>query len=593
MSHLGALAKYRRLWALLPRPFSWAAVALVAASIVGSALEVLGIAILGLLLGELGSAGITPAVPGAGLLQHVPQGSGPQGRVYAILVLCAIVFLVKNLFLALHAWAEATFAYRLQAWISQRLIAESLGKSYEEASKRSPSEYTALLTTDLSALAHYTLLPSLTLLSETVLIFAMFAYLVSTQPLVTLVVGAVLLVGGLAMSSASRVLMARLGSRRQTLEDSRIRHLQQTFGNLKDVYIYGAARSLHAVLSRDMLQIAAVYRGYQMLSTGPRFLLESAMVAILLAIIAVGLQTHDRAALVASVGVFAASGFRFLISANRMMMSLQAMRFGEAALDRVWTTIGHSTESSELPAAVPPGSQGDWTELQASGVLYSHHGASAGIGPLDVRVRRGEIVGIVGASGVGKSTMLEILVGLRQPQTGSVVLRDARGGVHPVEAPGSRICLVGQSTAALAASLRDNVAFGLDRDAVGDDAIWEALKLAQMESFARGLPQQLETPLAEFGTSLSGGQLQRIGIARALCRKSSFMLLDEPTSALDPATEVELVRTLRRIAGRCGIVLVSHRSAPLQACDRVYELSSHGLRLLSGEDICSMEGASQ
>ena len=98
----------------------------------------------------------------------------------------------------------------------------------------------------------------------------------------------------------------------------------------------------------------------------------------------------------------------------------------------------------------------------------------------------------------------------------------------------------------------------------------------------RGLPRQLETELAEYGASLSGGQLQRIGIARALCRHSSFIVMDEPTSALDGATEAEMVETLRQLSARCGILIVSHRSGPLVACDRVYELGSEGLRLVRG-----------
>lgn len=576
----GILDNYRRLWALLPPPFNWAALGLVGASIVGSVLEVLGIALLGVLLGELGSGGAAAVAPPA-LLQALPGMQDAGSRVYAILVLCAIVFLGKNLFLAAHAWAEATLAYRLQAWISQRLMQESLALEYEEAVKRPPSQYTALMTTDLSALAHYVLLPSLTLLSEAVLMAAMFVFLVSTQTTVTLMVSAVLLVGGIAMATGSRALVSRLGARRQALEDARVSHLQQTFGSLRDVHIYGAARHLHGIVKRETSELARVYRGYQMMATGPRFLLEAAMVAILLAVIAAGLQTQDRGTLVASVGVFAASGFRFLIGANRIIMSMQSLRFGDAALVRIWERIG-GAQPTALPPAPATGAEGDWMALCASGVRYRHADAAA-IGPVDLRVRRGEMVGVVGASGIGKSTVLELLAGLRRPEAGTVFLVDGAGASSPVSGPGARISFVGQGTSVLAASLRENVAFGMEREVIADDAVWEALRLAQMEEFARGLPLQLETPMAEYGATLSGGQLQRIGIARALCRHSSFLLLDEPTSALDSATEAELVRTLRLIANRCGIVIVSHRAAPLEECDRVYELAAGGLRLVRGE----------
>ena len=503
-----------------------------------------------------------------------------------ILLLCGLAFLCKNLFLAAHAWLEATFAFRLQAWISQRLIGASLRLDYEDAVRRSPSEYAALLTADLGSLVFHTLLPALTLLSELALVAGMFMYLVWTQTAVTLAVSAVLLVSGAAMIGASRTVVSHLGVRRQVLEDSRVRQLQQTFGNLRDVYIYGAARRMHASLAREMSELAGVYRGYQMMATGPRFLLEFAMVAILLAMIVVGLQTQDRGTLVASVGVFAVSGFRFLIGANRIIMSVQSLRFGDAAFGRVWDAIGATPWPRELPAGESSaGDEGPWLELRARAVEYQHAGAEIGIGPVELRVRRGEMVGVIGVSGIGKSTLLELLAGLRRPRAGALELVDALGKPTPVTGPSPRISLVGQSTAVLAASLRENIGFGADTGSFSDTILWEALRLAQMEEFARGLPGQLETPLAEYGASLSGGQLQRIGIARALCRHSSFMLLDEPTSALDAVTEAELVRTLRELTGRCGIVLVSHRIAPLEQCDRVYELHADGLRLVRGETL--------
>lgn len=575
--------KYRRLWTLLPPPFNWVAIALVCGSIVGTILEVLGIALLGLLLGELGSLGSGVSAQWARIPHFLGGYVGSTDRIMVVLLLCGLTFFCKNLVLAWLAWLEASFAFRLQAWISQRLVGESLNLSYEEAVKRSPSEYTALLTADLSSLVLHTLLPTLTLLSELALVVGMFAYLAWTQTTVTLVVSAVLLVCGAAMAGTSRSMVSHLGLRRQVLEDSRVRQLQQTFGNLRDVYVYGAARRMNAGLASDMSELARVYRGYHMMATGPRFLLELAMVIILLAMIAVDLRTQDRGVLVASVGVFAASGFRFLIGANRIIMSVQSLRFGDAAFGRVWAAIGGITESRTLPGDAPLGGEVTWLELRARAVEYRHAAAQRGVGPVEMRVRRGEMVGIAGASGIGKSTLLELLAGLRMPQAGSVELLDAAGTSARVTEPGARISLVGQSTAILAASLKENIAFGMDPDALDDADVWEALKLAQMDEFARSLPRQLDTPLAEYGANFSGGQLQRLGIARALCRRSSFMLLDEPTSALDPATEADLVRTLRGLTPRCGIVLVSHRPGPLRLCDRVYELRPGGLLLVRHE----------
>ena len=572
---------YAKLWRLLPARFKSAALLLLLGSILGSVLEVLGLALLGLLLSELGS-------PGAGMVAGVhlsslpgPWWSGPEGGAMALLVLCGATFLCKNAFMAGHAWLEATLAFKAQAAISARLVGRSLRLGYEAAVKRPPSEYIALLSADLGSLVFHTLLPALTLLSEIVLVGALFVYLAWTQTRVTLIVSAVLSIIGVLLVTSSKRRVSRLSGRRQVLEDARFKQLQHTFANLRDVYVYHAADYHETSLARGMSDLAGVYRGYQMMATGPRFVLEAVMLAVLLSIVAAGLHSQDRSALIASVGVFAASGFRLLIGANRLIMSVQSLRFGSAALDRVSQSLAPEGPAHDRQWDPLPARERDWLELRVRGVSYRYPGESAPcFGPFDLHVRRGEMIGIIGASGAGKSTLLELLAGLRRPHSGAIELADADGLTEQMLGASPRVGLVGQNTALLAGTLRENLAFGLAPADVSDDLLWQALRLAQLDEFARSLPDQLESVIAEYGASLSGGQIQRIGVARALCRNGSFLLLDEPTSALDAKTESELVRTFRQLASRCGIVLVSHRPFPLQECDRVYELRHDGLRLL-------------
>lgn len=586
MTRVPLLATYRQLWALLPRRFHWVALALIGGGVIGTLLEVLGVASLGMLLAELGRTAGSAGVWWLPVPQSLGGADNPLGRAQLLLLVCASVFLGKNVFLGAHAWLEATFAFRLQASISRQLLKASLQLDYEDAVKRSPSEYTALFTADMPSLVFHTLLPALTLLSEVALVAAMLAYLTWTHTMVTLVVSAVLVVCGALIVGGSRALVAHLGVRRQVLEDARVRLLQQTFGNLRDIYIYDASLPVQERLAREMAELASVYRGYQMMSSGPRFFLEFAMVAILLAMVAAGLGTHDRGTLIATVGVFAASGFRLLIGANRMIMSVQSLRFGNAALDRVWGALRATAGVRPDHATADAGDrEGDWVELRVRGASYRHSGAVPSIGPVDLRVTRGQMVGIVGPSGAGKSTVLEMMAGLRHPTAGLVELVNAGGRRSSIAGPSPRVCLVGQSTGVLAATLRENIAAGMPPESIPDEAMWEALRLAHVEAAVRNLPAQLDAPMAEYGASMSGGQLQRVGIARALCRHSSFLLLDEPTSALDAATEVDLMRTLRQLTSRCGIVLVSHRSAPLDQCDCVYELGSEGLRLVRGSPV--------
>jgi len=576
---------YARLWALLLVRFRWAAVVLLVATIMGSLLEVLGLVLLGLLLSALTS---NPSTPTAMWLQELSStwlGSGsPHSQVLLILGLCGFAFLFKNLFLAVHAWFEATFAFQLQAKISEQLIHESLSLDYESAVKRSPSEYISLLTADLGSLVFHTLLPALTLLSEVVMLVAVFVFLVWSQPTITLAVSIVLGLIGFAMIRISRSSVSQLSRRRQSLEDARTRNLQQTFGNLRDVYIYGAAGHFKGVLSSSMTDLAFVYRGYQMMATGPRFVLEFALVAVLLAVIAFGLKTPGNSALIASVGVFAASGFRLLIGANRLVMSAQSIRFGHSALCRVWDALlGLSSAEPALETRLLPVGRAGCDELRMSNVSYRYPGGdSMVLNQVSLTMRRGEMIGIAGPSGSGKSTILDVLSGLRRPQEGCVTLWCGTEMVKTIQAPISEIGYVGQNAILFSTTLRNNIAFGVPSESIDDEAIWRALKLSQLTEFVRILPLGLETPMAEVGVNLSGGQIQRVGIARALYSRNSFLLLDEPTSALDKKAEMEVVSTLRQLANTCGIVIVSHRATPLNACDRVYEFQSGRLQLKTG-----------
>jgi ABC-type multidrug transport system fused ATPase/permease subunit len=365
--------------------------------------------------------------------------------------------------------------------------------------------------------------------------------------------------------------VAAQGRRRQEIEDARLQRLREIFDHLREVYVYRAAGQAARLLRSATEDLTSVYRTFQMLSTGPRFILEVVLIGVLLAAVVAGLKEHAQS-LIVSVGVFAASGFRLLVGANRVIMSAQAIRFGQPSLDRVLSALPQELTEGACAAAAAQAVSASADTLALRDVEFRYPGSDTILlSRAEIEVRRGVMIGIRGGSGGGKTTLLEVLAGLRPPTSGSVLV-DGR----PLTDPGTQLFrLVGyvaQSPAVFSDTVRRNVAYGYEDHEIDDSRVWVALRQAHLDEFVRSLPGGLDFVLASTALNLSGGQAQRISLARALYPECSFLLLDEPTSALDPATEAQIVSTLSELSEFCGVLVVSHRPKPLEACQAVYEL---------------------
>ncbi len=178
---------------------------------------------------------------------------------------------------------------------------------------------------------------------------------------------------------------------------------------------------------------------------------------------------------------------------------------------------------------------------------------------LSFRVPAGEILILVGPSGAGKSTVLEILLGFVRPESGRVTFNGADIASLVPQALSRMTAWIGQRPILFAGSIRDNIRFA--RPEASNPEVLEAARLARVDGFAAALPLGLDTQVGEGGYGLSGGQAQRIAIARAFLKNAPLLLLDEPTAHLDPTTEAEVLDSLKRLTVGRTVILASHSSA--------------------------------
>ncbi len=262
--------------------------------------------------------------------------------------------------------------------------------------------------------------------------------------------------------------------------------------------------------------------------------------------------------------------------------------FAVAYQDRM-QAAGAADELSDLPALpqAPPPAAVRTVEARGVTVAFEHVGFTwdPARGPalqdVSFRVPSGETLVLAGPSGAGKSTVIEILLGFIQPATGRVLVNGADIATVVPEALARMTAWIGQRPVLFAGSIRDNIRFG--RNDATDAELDAAARNARVTDFAAALPDGLDTVVGEGGFGLSGGQAQRVAIARAFLKNAPLLLLDEPTAHLDPATEAEVLESLRRLAVGRTVVLASHATA-------VHGFSARRLDLRDGQ-VATARGA--
>jgi ATP-binding cassette subfamily C protein len=241
------------------------------------------------------------------------------------------------------------------------------------------------------------------------------------------------------------------------------------------------------------------------------------------------------------------------------------MRWGRASLDAVYGDLIENGEGE--PAGEPVPSLTD--RIRVDGVDFAYEGAEKPV-LCDVRldIRRGEAVGLVGPTGAGKTTLVDVILGLLSPTRGRVLI-DGVDLLGREVGWRRQVGYIPQDIFLADVSVRENVAFGVPNDQIDDDAVWRALEKAQLAGFVRSLPEGLATGVGERGVRVSGGQRQRIGIARALYDDPQVLVMDEATSALDNETEQIVMAAIERLKGGRTLILIAHRLTTVESCDRV------------------------
>lgn len=488
-------------------------------------------------------------------------------------LLLIAVYLIKNTYLLFAKYVQLRFVFNNRLELSGRLMRNYMKKPYPFHLEKNSSEILRSVTSDVNNL--YELVMDVIDLVSNLLIIAMLAvYLLYTDVVITLVVAALLGLCSYFYFAIMRKRTVDYGKQNQIYNGKMIQAVNQALGGIKEIKVLARENYFVRAYEENGRYYASSLKKSQFYRNAPKYLIETVCVCGVLATILIKLQMGaDVQELVPQLSVFAMAAFRLLPSVNQVNNLLNGILFLKPSIDRIYEDL---QEAGAKKNERPP--ERDYRRLPAADAVRFEHvtfrypGTEKEIlSDLSVELPLKKSIGFVGSSGAGKTTFMDLLLGLLSPDQGRICYGDSDIRDYP-DAWGHKLGYIPQSIYLADDTIRRNVAFGIPDSEISEAKVRRALEEAQLLEFVDGLDDGLDTMVGESGVRLSGGQRQRIGIARALYQQPEILVLDEATSALDTETEQAVMEAVERFRGRCTLLMIAHRTSTLENCDQIYRL---------------------
>ena len=494
---------------------------------------------------------------------------------FSLSLLIAVYFL-KSLYLVFLSYYQNRYISYISAEISNRLFKKYINQDFMFHNERNSSELIKMFQVEISMVTSL-LLSGIILITEIAIAIAIISTLFFVEPTGTVFIIIFFLIFGSIFYYFSRNKSSVWGIIREQ-EDSKISKLiTEGLNGINEVFLLGKEHFFHSRLVRYNKTKARINSNQITLGQIPRYYLEFISIVSLVGFILIMIINEKELNEIISIGgVFIAATFRVLPSVNRIISSLQQIKYFKSSID----IVNRDLNLEDLPILDKKNQTkiSFQNKLQLDKITFSYPKSESSIFEnLDFELNHGEVIGIIGPSGVGKSTFTNLIVGFLNSFEGDFKVDGKRIDKSNAENWRKQLGYVSQSIYLTDDSIRANVAFGEEPDEIDDLRIEKAIKKAQLYNFIQGLPEKLDSIVGERGAQLSGGQQQRIGIARALYNEPKLLILDEATSALDEETEKEVMKAVEGLKGEMTILIITHRLSTLSCCDKIYKVDQKKL----------------
>ncbi|VFQ47454.1 ABC transporter ATP-binding protein [Desulfoluna butyratoxydans] len=500
-----------------------------------------------------------------------------------LILLGAVVFVLvlgSLIFKALANWVLARYTHMRTYSISSKLLDGYLYRPYTWFLNRHSADLSNLVLAEVQQVINYALMPAVQLISNIVVAIFLSSLIVAVDPMVALVSVATISCAYVFIYVILRKYLKAIGVQRLNSNLSRYQVVQEAFGGIKEVKVMGLECAYSRNFRNHSLRFAQCQAMNQIIGQLPRFALEGLVFGGMLILMLTLLVSRggELGEVLPMLVLYAFAGTRLMPALQQIYLGMTRLRFGKPALDKLhkeFKIVAKVSHSGRCKCKSPePVLLNSRLELRNIRYTYPLAEKSSLIG-LNLEIPAKSTVAIVGSTGAGKTTAVDLILGLIIPQEGELIVDGVPVTEQKTLGWQRSIGYVPQHIFLTDNTVAGNIAFGVPQNDIDRNAVMRAAKIAELHDFVMNdLPSGYDTMIGEQGVRLSGGQRQRIGIARSLYHDPNVLILDEATSALDNSTEKKVMDTVHSLGQRKTVIMIAHRLSTVQDCDIIFLLEN-------------------
>ena len=488
-----------------------------------------------------------------------------------VVLLSLAIYTLKFIFLIYMNNKNYKFLNSFSASISEKLYNKYLHNNFNFHIKTNSSFILKNITTEINSLRSL-LEGSLIIILESLIFIGIIAFLIFIQPEAALAVFCFFSLSFLIFHLIFKNKVKLWGIKRQELDEKISKSLLETFGGIAEIKIFKQENLFFRKFNKEVWSKAKIGSKYDIITQLPRYYLEYiTIISVLGLLVFLNFLNVNRDEIITTLGIFAAASFKIIPSINKIIFSSQKIKFNYPSLSIIYNELNNSLYYNEEKLD-KENIKIDLKDISFKNVSFNYPDCETILNNVSLKINSGKIIGIVGKSGEGKSTFVNLLAGLLSPVSGKIIINNNEVKSNLIDL--GILGFVPQTPFLLDSSIRDNICFGNTYEEVKFENV---INQSQLSSFLDSLEFRDNTVVGERGVMISGGQRQRISIARALYNNSQIIIFDEPTSSLDLSTEMGLLESIDKLRGHKTLIIISHSESIIKFCNEVYEISKKSI----------------
>ena len=515
------------------------------------------------------------------------QGLNFQEIILLFLILIIFLFIIKSLIISLALWLTAGFVASVENSTSKKLFGFYLRQNYSIHLYRDSSVLLQNFVQEVSRFASIACLSLLNLITESLVLVSITLILFIIEPYVSIIIFIFLAIISSLYFILLKTKMKNWGEQRIFYMQKRLQDVTQSIGGIREILLMWRQEFFSKKFMVSTVGATNVGKKQYFFINIPKVIFElSAVLALVFLIYFLFFVKNSQNDVVSVIALFAAAAFKLIPSANRILNALQSLRFSIPNVDRIYSDIikvDRTKSQSITPSKNLNKDINFENSVELKNIYFSYNSGKSRkdiLTKLNLKIKKGDVIGLVGETGSGKTTLVDLFLGLLSPEKGQILIDGKNLDSSNRKSWQNIIGYVPQDVYLINDSIKKNIAFGLEDKEINLNRINHVINTCKLERLVQNSSKAIDTYIGERGSNLSGGQRQRIGIARALYNDPKILMFDEATSSLDSQTETEILKEIFKIKKDKTVIMISHKHSTLNNCDKIYELSNGILNLV-------------